>query len=58
MTIFTFSGCFTGEGTPSKYLTGRTQAYKSNICLKATFKERIPPPTGVVKGPLIAKRCS
>ena len=25
ITMFTFSGCFTGEGTPVKYCTGRRQ---------------------------------
>ena len=48
----TKSGFLTGEGTPSNQRTGRTQAYKSNFCLKATFSDRMPPPTGVVKGPL------
>ncbi len=47
------SGCCTGDGTPSNQRTGRTQTYKSSSCLSATFNERIPPPTGVVKGPLI-----
>ncbi len=39
---------------PFIYLTGLTQAYRSRICLSATFRLRIPPPTGVVRGPLIA----
>src|SRR6202007_3449288 len=50
--------CFTGDGTPAKYFTGRTHAYKSRICRNATFNDRIPPPTGVVRGPLIATRNS
>jgi len=53
MVMLTFSGCHIGEGTPSKYFTGRRQTYKSNSCRKATFKLRIPPPTGVVSGPFI-----
>src|SRR5258708_6251233 len=58
ITISTFSGCFTGDGTPLKYCTGRRQTYKSSICRKATFNERIPPPTGVVNGPLMPTRYS
>ena len=53
-----FSGFFTGEGVPLIHLTGLTQAYKSIICLKATFRLLIPPPTGVVSGPLIEIRYS
>ena len=49
----TFPGFFTGLGTPLNHLTGLKQTYKSNNCLSETFKDRIPPPTGVVKGPLI-----
>jgi hypothetical protein len=30
--------------------------YKVNNCRKLTFRLRIPPPTGVVSGPLIAMR--
>ena len=48
-----FSGLTTGLGTPSKYLIGLWQTYKSSSCLKETFKDLIPPPTGVVKGPFI-----
>src|SRR5882762_10621899 len=33
-------------------------AYKSSTWRSATLSERIPPPTGVVSGPLIAMRCS
>src|SRR5258708_24142494 len=58
ITISTFSGRLTGEGTPWKYCTGRKQTYKSSICRRATFSERIPPPIGVVSGPLIPTRYS
>src|SRR6267378_180566 len=34
------------------------QAYRSSSCRSATLRERMPPPTGVVSGPLIAMRCS
>ena len=54
MTILTSSGFFTGEGTPGNHLTGRTQAKRSSFWRSATFNDRIPPPTGVVKGPFIA----
>ena len=37
---------------------GRKQVNKSNSCLKATLSERIPPPIGVVKGPLTAIKYS
>ena len=53
MIISTFSGALTGEGVPSYQRTGLTHANKSNFCLSATLRERIPPPTGVVRGPLI-----
>ena len=53
ITISTSSGFFTGDGTPSKYLIGLKQTYKSKICLSDTFKDLIPPPTGVVNGPFI-----
>ena len=49
----TSCGALTGEGVPSYHLTGLTQANKSNFCRRATLSERIPPPTGVVNGPLI-----
>ena len=51
--MLTFSGCHIGEGVPSKYFTGRRQTYKSSSCRNATFKLLMPPPTGVVSGPLI-----
>src|SRR5215472_12438295 len=56
--MFTFSGCLTGEGTPLKYCTGRKQTKRSNSCRRATLSERIPPPTGVVSGPLIPTKYS
>src|SRR5438094_2409865 len=56
--MFTFSGCLTGEGTPLKYCTGRKQTKRSSSCRSATLSERIPPPTGVVNGPLIPTRYS
>ena len=49
----TSCGAFTGEGVPSYQRTGLTQAKRSNFCLSATFRDLIPPPTGVVRGPLI-----
>ena len=52
----TSPGDLTGEGVPSYQRTGLTHANKSNFCLSATFSERIPPPTGVVRGPLIETR--
>ena len=58
ITISINSGCFTGDGTPLNQRTGRRHTYKSKICLSATFNERIPPPIGVVKGPLIATKNS
>src|SRR5882724_5092699 len=58
ITMFTFSGCFTGEGTPLKYCTGRRQTKRSSNCRSATLSDRIPPPTGVVSGPLIPTRYS
>src|SRR5690606_35176801 len=51
-------GSFTGEGTPLNQRTGRTQAYRSSSWRSATLRERIPPPTGVVSGPLIPTRYS
>ena len=53
ITISVFSGLTTGLGTPSKYLIGLWHTYKSSSCLKETFNDLIPPPTGVVKGPFM-----
>jgi hypothetical protein len=49
----TFSGCSNGVTTPLNHRTGRKQTYRSSSCLKATFKDLIPSPTGVVSGPFI-----
>jgi hypothetical protein len=51
-------GFFTGEGVPSNHFTGLTHANKSNFCLRATLRDVIPPPTGVVNGPLIPTKYS
>ena len=51
--IFVSSGFITGVGTPSKYLIGRWHKKRSNFCLNATFRDLIPPPIGVVRGPFI-----
>ncbi len=53
MTMSTFSGALTGEGTPLNQRTGLKHTYRSNNWRRATLSERIPPPTGVVSGPLI-----
>ena len=58
ITMSTFSGALTGEGTPLNQRTGRRQTYRSNICRSATFSERMPPPMGVVRGPLMDTRYS
>src|SRR5918911_1473366 len=51
ITMSTFSGCLTGEGTPLYQRTGRRQTNRSNSCRSATFSERMPPPNGVVRQP-------
>ena len=51
-------GSRTGDGTPGIHRTGRTHEYRSSTCRIVTFRERMPPPTGVVSGPLIATRNS
>ncbi len=57
-TMSTLSGCRTGEGTPGNQRTGRRQTYRSSFWRSATLRLRIPPPTGVVRGPLMPTRCS
>ena len=54
----TFSGWRTGLGTPVNQRTGRRHTYRSRIWRSATFRLRMPPPTGVVSGPLIPTRYS
>ncbi len=56
--MFTFSGSFTGLGTLVRYRTGRRQTKRSRISRNATFSDRMPPPTGVVSGPLMPTRYS
>ena len=58
ITMSTFSGCFTGDGTPVNQRTGRRHTYRSMIWRSATLRLRMPPPIGVVSGPLIPMRCS
>ena len=58
ITMSTFSGERTGEGTPLNQRTGRRHTYRSSIWRSATFSERMPPPIGVVSGPLIETRYS
>ena len=58
ITISTSPGFLTGLGTPSNQTTGRTHAKRSNFCLNVTLRLLKPPPTGVVKGPLSATKCS
>ena len=53
ITMSTFSGSFSGEGTPLNQRTGRRHTYRSSSWRNATLIERMPPPTGVVSGPLI-----
>src|SRR5262245_66392354 len=53
ITMSVFSGGLSGLGTPFKYRTGRRHTYKSSSWRSATLIERMPPPTGVVSGPLI-----
>ncbi|MNJ81804.1 hypothetical protein D3C77_807990 [compost metagenome] len=53
ITISTSPGFFTGLGTPWNHSTGRRHTYRSSCWRKATLSERMPPPTGVVSGPLI-----
>ena len=52
----TLSGESTGEGTPLNQRTGRKHTYRSRSWRSATLSERMPPPTGVVRGPLIDTR--
>ena len=50
----TLCGSFTGDGTPGIHLTGRMHEYRSSTWRSVTFSDLMPPPTGVVSGPLIA----
>ncbi len=52
----TRSGRLTGVSMPRKYRTGRRQTYRSSSCRSATLSDRMPPPTGVVSGPLMPTR--
>src|SRR3954470_24839297 len=58
ITMSTFSGCLTGDGTPLYQRTGRRQINRSSSWRSATFSDRIPPPTGVVNGPLMPTKYS
>jgi hypothetical protein len=53
ITMSTFSGSLRGEGTPWNQRTGRRHTYRSSSWRSATLIERMPPPTGVVNGPLM-----
>src|SRR5215213_3636769 len=57
ITMSTFSGVFTGLGTPVNQRTGRRHTYRSRSWRRATLRLRMPPPTGVVSGPLMPMRC-
>ena len=46
--------CVWGDGRPSNQRTGRRHTNRSSICRSDTFNDRMPPPIGVVRGPLIA----
>ena len=53
MTMSVLDGSLSGLGTPGKCRTGRRQTKRSSCWRSATLSERMPPPTGVVIGPLI-----
>ncbi len=42
--------------SPAMARAGRTEAYRSSCCRRATFTDRNPPPIGVVIGPFRATR--
>src|SRR5439155_19215203 len=58
ITMSIFSGAFTGDGTFWNQRTGRRHTYRSRIWRSATLRLRMPPPTGVVSGPLMPLRWS
>src|SRR6267143_329766 len=54
MTMSSRSGWVTGLGMPGIQEIGRMFAYRSSVLRIVTFRDRKPPPTGVVIGPLSA----
>jgi hypothetical protein len=53
ITMFVFEGSLSGLGTPGNQRTGRRQTKRSSCWRIATLSDRMPPPIGVVIGPLI-----